>query len=687
MLRHIIISMLLSFLSIFTIYAQDIRDSIVEAVITDNRAVISRASISKISYKEIRGVISPLGEPDAISFVKSLPGVSSGVEGSNAFYVRGGNMGNNLITIDDVPIYGTGHLLGFTSVLSPSVIDQTLFYKGGFTSEASNLLSSHIKIKTKDGDMNKFHIGGSVSNFLLSLNSSFPIIKDKLSLIISARISPVQWEYNALSSFFKENEYLPSSLGAGVYDIYGKLSYKINKNNMLSLSVFHSHDRYRFNYINESKDNFGWDNLVFTAVWDYVINDKWSLGTNLSFNMFDANQTQEREKISDTEITKIAISSSIKEYRIVTLAHYSINREMLLKFGLEARMTTFNPGTYKAFQDTAYHKAIGERYNTIFAGANAQWEWKHKGFALKLGGRVNYFQNGDYYDISPEGRLSLDYKMSCNVGFEATCDYLVQYYHTLEGIPLGLSTDMIIPSGRFAPKEMSIQGYLGTYTIVAEQYKFSLGGYYKNMYNTIFFKDANKMFSVDYAAWKESLEIGNGSSYGMEFYAEKEGDVLSAKISYTLSKTDRVYKNINNGNAFPFKFDRRHILNAGVVYDFLKKGKKSHSAIVSFIFNSGHYETLQAGTFPSYLLPGFEGYIFKYYSSPNNYKMPDYIRLDIGYKFSFKGNRVSHDLTLGIYNTLNRHNAYSLTWDADASRWKKISILPIMPNINYTVEF
>ena len=195
----------------------------------------------------------------------------------------------------------------------------------------------------------KFHIGGSVSNFLLSLNSSFPIIKDKLSLIISARISPVQWEYNALSSFFKENEYLPSSLGAGVYDIYGKLSYKINKNNMLSLSVFNSHDRYRFNYINESKDNFGWDNLVFTAVWDYVINDKWSLGTNLSFNMFDANQTQEREKISDTEITKIAISSSIKEYRIVTLAHYSINREMLLKFGLEARMTTFNPGTYKAF--------------------------------------------------------------------------------------------------------------------------------------------------------------------------------------------------------------------------------------------------------------------------------------------------------------------------------------------------
>ena len=214
------------------------------------------------------------------------------------------------------------------------------------------------------------------------------------------------------------------------------------------------------------------------------------------------------------------------------------------------------------------------------------------------------------------------------------------------------------------------------------------------MYNLVFFREADSFFSSTFSAWKDGLDIGTGTSYGLEFLAQIERERFSAKIAYTLSKTDRVYPHINDGHPIPFKFDRRHILNTNASYIVKKTEKTEHGLSAAFILSSGHYESIQAGTYPG-MMPFEEedGDIYdyfqdiKFFTHPNNYRLPMYIRVDIGYNMTVHRETCSHTLSVGIFNLLNRHNAYSLYYDSTDQRWKKLSILPIMPSLKYTFDF
>ena len=272
-------------------------------------------------------------------------------------------------------------------------------------------------------------------------------------------------------------------------------------------------------------------------------------------------------------------------------------------------------------------------------------------------------------------------------GIEATFDKTIQYYHTLEGIPLGWSMDMIVPSdARLAPEKAS-QVYAGLF-LSREGHNISAGAYTKTMDNLVFFEDATQLFSQAAAGWKDNIKMGYGTSKGVEILYEYNHDKMAARIAYTLSKTDRTFPKLNDGIPFPAKFDRRHILNARIEYIISKKESKELGINTFFTYQSGHWATVPAGQFSGWIVPGDEEVIIDYHTTLHNWQTPPYVRWDVGAFWRYgKGTRRPGTLNAGIYNLLNRHNIYSITFDPNDRRWKSLSIFPIMPTISWTMEF
>lgn len=696
-------TIILFVLSVAVGYGQEImRDTLSPITVTAGK--VHKNTVFKVTDYDLKVTLSPLGEPDAIKYIQTLPGVASGIEGSSAIYVRGGNMGNNLISLDGIPIYGSSHLLGMASVFPSSMVDKTEFFVGGFTSEDANFSASHIKLHSKEGSFTDTTISFSVSNFLVSGDVSMPLGKNKMSLIASARYSPLGLEYKMIKPYISKSADFPDNVSTGVYDVFARLTYLVKSNHKLSLTAFHSNDMYDYTLVGKSYDYMQWGNIIVNGIWDYRINDGMFLKTNLAFNNFSSSQQQQKKTHSESiNSTMMAVNSRMREFQFSSMA--SIDKENKdYQFGLSVKSTMFNPGSYtqtgiiefESGNKFSNDMVMDNKSNSILSALNAQAEYTQKDkWLARVALRVNWFNNEKYNSIDPEVRLFGMYTFVPGWGVEVTADYLTQYYHTLEGIPAGWSLDMIVPSDKKNKPEKSLQLYAGTFANAGKM-RFSIGGFYKIMDNLVYFTDASNFFNSSLTEWQDHIHIGKGTSYGVEFLAEKSGKRLTGRMAYTLSKTDRVYPDINYGKPIPFKFDRTHILNANLTFIMQKRERLEHGIIGTFILTSGHFETLRSSVYEA-ILPGFEHFspdLFgmldgtgDYYSHPNNYRMPTYMRADFGYYMNIKSVKTSHSLNVGVYNLTNRHNAYSLFWDADSVTWKKLSVWPIMPNFHYRISF
>ena len=248
---------------------------------------------------DIKGITTPLGDGSAIKFIQTLPGVSTGAEGSSAVFVRGGNLGSNLITLDGVPLYGSGHLLGFSTSYSPDIAAETRFMVGGFTSEEGNLTSSHIKVSTRDGDFAKLSGGVSVSPFILGGFLSVPVVKEKVSLFAAARVSPMGMELNAIKGLTSALD-STSGIKAVVFDFFGKLKLRISPAQDLSFSVFRSLDSYGYNYGRDSEDRIRWGNTIIDLKHDISLGKNWHIMNNISYDKFENYQGM-RKTLGETE--------------------------------------------------------------------------------------------------------------------------------------------------------------------------------------------------------------------------------------------------------------------------------------------------------------------------------------------------------------------------------------------------
>lgn len=673
---------------------KEMRDTIRQAVIVSDRFTVRDAGTRIVSVPGLSTIVSATGNADIIKFVQLLPGVSTGAEGSSAIYVRGGNLGNNVTTLDGTPIYGGSHLLGLTSAYPAEIVSKAVFRVGGFHGDESNVTSSHIGLESADGSFTDRAFSASASTFLLGGTASMPLIKDRLSLIASVRISPLGPEFNAVKALVGRSLDSLDRVRAVAFDAFVKAKWRMNPRHSLALSIFSSLDGYSYRYgSNNTEQNMGWGNFIVNARHEGVMKNGWSVEDGLSFNRFNGHQgiVQDMGGI----VNNLAVVSTLNELKAEATFSRMVGRHGNIRLGLRERFSRFNPGTSATYKGEGALRPLDSPISnhvshSSITTAHFQWDYSRRRFELMTSARLNAFAGEDRefskwnWRFNPEAGILAKLNLAEWLSVEATADWTVQYYHTLEGIPLGWSVDLIVPTGRNRPPERASQYYAGIFSSFGNHH-LSLGAYTKKMDGLVYFQDASQLFSSAIAGWSNNVKVGTGSSKGMEFLYEKVGGRMNYKLAYTLSKTDRLFEEVNKGHVFPAKFDRRHILNASANCVIADNEKFSLALNGLFTWQSGHWETVAAGEYPS--LPIFgDDYTFDYFTSVNNYKMPDYIRLDLGCGFRFK-TRLPQELNIGVYNVLNRHNPFSIIYDDRTREWFQVSLLPIMPSFNYRISF
>lgn len=624
-------------------------------------------SIDRLSsdMNGIVGTLSPLGEGDPIRWAQHLPGVTTGADGGSAFYVRGGNMGNNLLSLDGVPIYGYSHLLGLTTIIPVSAMERAELAKGGFDGRESNFTAAHLSVTTRT-PKKEVRASVALNNFLLGADCEGHISKG-LSFLLSARVSPLTWEYRAFRKLLPTRFNGFDNFQAGVGDLYGKIRYDFNGNTFIELAGMGSMDEYAFSQGSDTDKSLGWRNgIVSFRLQNQTADSQTSVLAYI--NYFDTHQVQ--DAVYHEAKNHLSLQSELKETALSVDRSRTIGR-FSLGYGIKGRLAGFSPGQVAAVKN---HTSI------LLADTYAQAGFQIPDHvSLNAMGRVNYYRqlSDERGRFDPEFSLSAKVNLGSHLLLATSLDRLVQYYHSLEGLPVGWSLDMIIPSGAQVEPETVLQGSIGL------QFRFgahsgSFGGFYKQMDRLVYYKYAQSLFNGGMADWETQVSQGRGTARGLEFLYEYDHDDWHARLSYTLSQTNRYgFEGINDGKPFHARFDRTHVLNV--------QGMWRHWTL-SLILESGHWENGAAMTYHMHTLED-SVWQAQYYSDINNYRMPTVFRLDAGYQFTFTTGMVQHELNLGVCNLTNHFNPFMLYFDGKSESWKEMALLPILPNFSYRIRF
>ena len=674
-------------------------DTLVEAVKTAlYQTDRLRTGAYRLDPLQTRRVVTPLGEGDAIKYVLTLPGVSSGGEGGTAWYVRGGSMGSNRVTLDDVPIYGVSHLMGLVSVVPGDIIGASEFRMGGFRADEGNLTASHLRMQSYSGDFERARARFSVNPFLLSASVSTPMEKGKSSFLGSVRMSPVGLEYKALQNVVNGKQSIFDDMRTKVGDVYAKFTWRPNSRDEVALSLFGSLDDYHFDKKDEPTQGMKWGNLIANLSWKI----SQALGfdqihTAISFNdhAWEQNTGSTYERYPSVYITESSrINSRLDEVSFRSTSYKRLNR-FSFQAGISLSGARFNPEAIIYEQESHQSQKVKESrkdhiFHTLTASLYGETGYEiPERFQVRLALRANGYYIKEIKEevdnplilensqmFHPEASLITRFYVMPQWGVEGTVDYRVQYYHCLEGVSLGWAMDPITPSMSKTPPERVMQEYLGFFGGFGE-HALRAGAFYKQMHDIAYLPIMSTYYKI-YFHLPGSAFSGNGDAYGAEFHYEKNGRDLSWRLSYTWSKTTYKFFLRNQGNPFPAKYDRRHMLEATARW-------KGLTAV--FTFQSGHYETVS----PIDYAMSEQANEFMYQLLPNNLQVPSHIRLDLGYQFSFRTGKsairpLNHNLTIGVYNLLNRSNPSMVLFDTTARKWKYVSFFPTMPSISYTLE-
>lgn len=674
-----------------------------EAVVLANR-YSGKGSMLTYTPKQAAATISVIGEPDVLRHISSLPGVSQGIEGTLGLFVRGGNNGSNGLYLNDLPLYISSHLLGMVSAYPAEIVNNATFYKGGFSAACGNQSSSVLDVETKHSTSADFNGSFTLSPYMSGLYAKVPIVNNKLALQVSARTTFLPYLYNTVS---KSEDF---KLDVHVYDVTAVLDFQPTDRHLIDAMFFTMNDYMRVQYP-YTHTTMSSGSLNYKFGWLYRITDD----LNLKFTAYsvDANLSQQQANTKTEELdskvkSKLSIGSSMKEDAAKLSFFYQCLDNLNFNLGAVCQNQKFVPSSSE-YYSMSHRQEVSNLDPSLLTSlfGDVDFSWPSR-FDLKLGYRHTFqkynTKNTSNFDIH---LLSHIYLKDC-LGIEATVDRMNQYYHQVEGLPTGWSMNIMLPADGDYPPELTQQAYAGFFWNPSSDFariNLSLGGYYRQMDNLMMYKTSINAFGLESASFKEEIDCGKGRSYGMEFAASIEADRFGGSLSYSLSKSDRVFPNINSGEPFPFKFDRRHILNFEGWYNFAKYLKRNgartnHQINTAVSYSTGHHATLTTGYYqgiePPYMNYSSIDYSTSlelltqiYYrqlmSGKNEFIMKDYFRVDVAYTYTHIGKRCTNELALSVFNVLNRHNPYMIF--PSNGRWKQLSIMPIMPSVRWTLRW
>ena len=642
-------------------------DTLAAAVKTDWQTRENPGTLQS-DMPRIRSIISPLGEGDPLRWVQTLPGVATGADGTSALYVRGGNLGNNLLTLDGVPVYGYSHLLGLTTVIPPEAVESVSLSRGGFEGGQGNFTASHLRIRSKVPGMEGQKTSFSISNFLVSASTEGKAGK-QVSYSVSGRISPLALEYRAFRKMLPDVLREFDGFGAGVGDLYGQVRWQISPNRQMSGFVLGSLDHYRFSQADGTGDSVGWNNIIASVGYQ---DRQGGVNTEVRAYVNRYASSQVEEKTYRGEWQKLSLRSVMTEFSLAASQTRQGGAHFRYSYGLNFRDALFNPGQVASVS----HFSNG-LLTTAWIQGNYDIPEKLSLMLSVRGNLFTRFRAGETF-FTPDAGFAFKWHPVPQFGLDLTFDRSSQFYHTLEGLPTGWSLDIVVPSGKTVRPETATQAYAGL-DFRFGRHGITAGAFRKWMQGLVYFKYAPTLFSGALAEWEEHVDTGRGNAYGAEFQYEYAGKDLQVHIAYTWSRTNREgFTSVLDGAPFHARFDRQHVLNASASWRGFQ---------VAFTYQSGHWENSVAQQAQMHFLS--ETWTAEYFNSSgvNDYHMPDVLRLDLGYQFKFDSRRCHHELNIGVCNVTNHFNPFMLYYNAQTEEWEEIALLPILPNLSYKISF
>ena len=621
------------------------------------------------------------------------PGVKSAGEGNSGFYVRGGSSDQNLIILDEAPVYNASHVFGFLSVFNTDAIKDVKLYKGNMPADYGGRLSSVLDIKMKEGNMKEYHGVGSIGTIAAKLTAEGPIVKDKSSFMVSAR----RTYFDALFLPFTTDT-LFDGAKLYFYDLNIKTNYKISDKDRIFLSGYFGKD------ILKIVDVMGtnWGNATGTFRWNHLFSDKLFLNSTFLYSNY------KYDIGFNLGSQMVTMNSGIRDYSIKEDFQFFPNTNNTLTFGINSIYHKFNPGELNSDMSGISDINMPDKYSIESSCYFSNDQKLNDRFKLNYGFRLSnftltgpynsyaYLANGKTSDTTKyndheivksyfgfEPRLSTTYSINEFSSMKAAYTRSYQYMHLLQNSTVGTPFDYWIPSSENVKPEYADQGSLGYFRNFKDNmFETSVELYYKEMNKQVDYKSGTQIFLNEHV--EKDLLFGKGQSFGAEFQIRKKTGDLTGWIGYTISKTRKKFDDINKGEWFNAKQDRTHDVSVVAVYQI----NKNLSVSGAWVYYTGDAITWPTGIY--YI----DGQYVESYSKRNANRLPDYHRLDLGLnytKITPKGNK--HVYNISLYNAYAKKNPYMIQFEQDENNPRKkramaVYLFPIpIPAISYSYEF
>ena len=663
-----------------------LKEVVVESSKKNNNLTKAQMGTETLNMVAISKVPVIFGEKDILKTLQLLPGVKSAGEGNSGYYVRGGAADQNLILLDEAPVYNASHLLGFFSTFNSDAIKDATLIKGNSPAIYGGRLSSVLDVKMKEGNNKDYVVNGGLGLISSRVSIEGPIQNDKSSFILSGRRTYADMFLKATEKFKDNILYF--------YDLNMKANYTINAKNKIYLSGYFGKDELGLG------DTFGidWGNKTGTIRWNKIMSNKLFLNTSLIYSDYNYNV-----KLKNGE-TNFNINSNIKDVNLKQDYTFYANPKNNLRFGFNTILHTITPSTFSGTVTNSLSKqGRNGLENAIYLSNNYK---PNNDLSLDVGLRVSAYtlMGGDDYNIysngnvqstiklakssfgktyiNPEPRFTLNYRITDQNSFKAGYARNVQHLHILSNSTASSPSDQWIGNSYNIKPEISDQYSIGyVNTLNQNMFEMSTELYYKNLQNQLDYVDGAEVHTL--ADVESALLYGVGRAYGFEWLLKKKEGLFTGWVSYTLSKTERKINGINQNNWYNAKQDRTH--DIAVVGIYTINSKWSVSGV--FVYNTGDAVTFPTGKY------AYQGQTLYQYASRNANRMPDNHRLDISVTYDKKRKKkIQESWNFSLYNVYGRENAYRITFQDDPNNLSRTQIIQTslfrwVPSITYQFKF
>lgn len=704
----------------FNMETEDVRGD--EVMITDERGDKNVKSTEmgtvEMPIENIRKLPVLLGEVDIMKTIQLLPGVQA-AEGTSGLYIRGGGPDQNLVLLDEAPVYNTGHLFGFFSVFNGDAVRDFKLYKGSMPAQYGGRLASVIDVSMKEGNNQTFHGKGGVGLISSRLTLEGPIIKNKASFMVSARRTYV----DVLAQPFVKKTSQFKGTGYYFYDANIKLNYTINDKNRIFVSGYFGRDVFTFkSKFSDFKFTIPWGNSTATVRWNHLFSPKLFLNATAIYNDYNFNFTTEFNRFS------FGLSSRIKDVNGKVDFDYFPSVRHKIKFGANYIFHTFSPNGLRLQIDTLKidRSDVFKRYgaeSSVYA--QDDWEVTDK---LQISGGVRFsgFQQlGAYTHVNYDGnntpidsikygkgktvkkygaiepRISARYSLGYNTSLKASFNHNAQYLHMVS-ISGTFPSDIWVPSSLRVKPQKAEQYSLGIFKNWKQNtFEVSVEGFYRSMRNLV---EYSQYYSFDVRNdYELQYVVGKGRAYGVEFFLQKTRGKLTGWLGYTLARSQRKFDNpdpakqLNDGKWFAYTYDRRHNVSFVITYEMneLRFGsftlyKRPVTLSGVFVYGTGNAIT------PILRRYFIDNKVVNLYGPRNSLRMPDYHRSDISMTLHGKPNRkFQSDWVISVYNVYSRQNPYFVYFDSKGDQLSQefetkayqVSVFPIIPSVTWDFKF